>query len=249
VGGGGGDLGFTRLLADPWARIKDISIDYAIMQNAGNLAVMPFDGGWSDLGDWNTIRRESGPDALGNVCSESATAIDCTDTLLRAESPGLELVGIGLEGIIAVAMKDAVLVAHKSNAQRVKNVVSILNERGVEQAAQLPREYRPWGWYESLVLGEQFQVKRIVVYPGAKLSLQSHRHRSEHWVIVEGTARVTIDDDVRLLSSNQSVYVPLGATHRLENPGEVQTVVIEIQTGTYLGEDDITRYEDAYQRN
>ena len=249
LSGGKTDLGFTRLLADSWARVKDISIDYAIMQNAGNLAVMPFDAGWSDLGDWNTIRRESSPDALGNVCSERATAIDCTDTLLRAESPGLELVGIGLEGIIAVAMKDAVLVAHKSNTQRVKNVVSILNERGVEQAVQLPREYRPWGWYESLVLGEQFQVKRIVVYPGAKLSLQSHRHRSEHWVIVEGTARVTIDDTVRLLSNNQSVYVPLGAMHRLENPGEAQTVVIEIQTGTYLGEDDITRYEDAYHRN
>lgn len=243
------DLGFTRLLADPWIRVKDISVDYAIMQNADNLAVMPFDAGWSDLGDWNTIWRESDPDALGNVCSEHATAIDCTDTLLRTESPGLELVGIGLDGIIAVAMKDAVLVAHKSDAQRVKNVVSLLSERGVEQAVQLPREYRPWGWYESLVLGEQFQVKRIVVYPGAKLSLQSHRYRSEHWVIVEGAARVTIDDAVRILQSNQSVYVPLGAMHRLENPGKVQTVVIEIQTGTYFGEDDITRYEDVYRRN
>jgi len=243
------DLGFTRLLADPWIRVKDISVDYAIMQNADNLAVMPFDAGWSDLGDWNTIWRESGPDALGNVCSEHATAIDCTDTLLRTESPGLELVGIGLDGIIAVAMKDAVLVAHKSDAQRVKNVVSLLSERGVEQAVQLPREYRPWGWYESLVLGEQFQVKRIVVYPGAKLSLQSHLYRSEHWVIVEGAARVTIDDAVRILQSNQSVYVPLGAMHRLENPGKVQTVVIEIQTGTYFGEDDITRYEDVYRRN
>ncbi len=243
------DLGFTRLQADPWTRVNDISIDYAIMQNAGNLAVMPFDAGWSDLGDWNTIWRESGPDALGNVCSERTTAIDCTDTLLRSESPGLELVGIGLEGIIAVAMQDAVLVAHKSDAQRVKNAVSLLNERGVEQAVQLPREYRPWGWYESLVIGERFQVKRIVVYPGAKLSLQSHRHRSEHWVIVEGTARVTIDDEVRLLSSNQSVYVPLGAIHRLENPGKAHTVLIEIQTGTYFGEDDITRYEDVYRRN
>ena len=219
------------------------------MQNARNLAVMPFDADWSDLGDWNTIRQESGPDALGNVCSKRATAIDCTDTLLRSETPGLELVGIGLEGIIAVAMNDAVLVAHKSDAQRVNNVVSVLNEMGVQQAVQLPREYRPWGWYESLVLSDQFQVKRIVVYPDAKLSLQSHEHRSEHWVVVEGTARVRIDDDVRLVSENQSAYVPVGSRHRLENPGKVPTVVSEVQVGSYLGEDDITRYEDAYFRN
>lgn len=243
------DLGFTRLLAYPWAVVEDISVDYAIMQNAGNLAVMPFGADWSDLGDWNTIWQESGPDALGNVCSKRATAIDCNDTLLRSETPGLELVGIGLEGIIAVAMKDAVLVARKSDAQRVNNVVSILNERGVRQAVQLPREYRPWGWYESLVLSDQFQVKRIVVYPDAKLSLQSHEHRSEHWVVVEGTARVRIDDDVRLVSENQSVHVPVGTRHRLENPGKVPTVVIEVQVGSYFGEDDITRYEDAYLRN
>ena len=243
------DLGFTRLLADSWARVENISIDYAVMQHAANLAVMPIDAGWADLGDWNAVWQESGPDALGNVCSKHATAIDCNNSLLRSDTPGVELVGIGLEDIIAIAMNDAVLVAHRSDAQRVNNVVSVLTQMSVPQAVRLPREYRPWGWYQSLVLSEQFQVKRIVVYPGAKLSLQSHQHRSEHWVIVEGTARVMLDDDVRLISCNQSVYIPLGTKHRLENPGKVPTVVIEVQTGTYLGEDDIIRYEDAYCRD
>ena len=242
------DLGFTRLAPGPWAEAEDISIDYAIMEKADNLAVMPFDAGWSDLGGWDAVWQESGPDAEGNVCSQGATAIDCTDTLLRSESEGLELVGIGLEGMIAVAMNDAVLVAPKAQAQRVKDAVSALKSRGASQAVQLPRDYRPWGWYESLVVGGRFQVKRIVVNPGASLSLQSHHHRSEHWIVVEGTARVTVNDDVRLISENQSVYIPLGATHRMENPGKLPMVLIEVQTGSYLGEDDIVRYEDVYAR-
>ena len=242
------DLGFTRLAAEPWARADDISVDYAIMEKAANLAVMPFGAGWSDLGGWDAVWHATGPDAQGNVCSSGATAIDCSDTLLRSETPGLELVGIGLEDIIAVAMNDAVLVARKSDAQRVKEAVSALKARGASQAVQLPRDYRPWGWYESLVVGGRFQVKRIVVHPGAALSLQSHHHRSEHWIVVEGTARVTVNEDVRLLSENESVYIPLGAVHRMENPGKVPMVLIEVQTGTYLGEDDIIRYEDVYAR-
>ncbi len=242
------DLGFTRLDAGPWAQAEDISIDYAIMEKAGNLAVMPYAAGWSDLGGWDAVWLESGPDAQGNVCSDHATAISCADTLLRSETPGLELVGIGLTDIVAIAMNDAVLVAHKSQAQRVKEAVSVLKARGASQAVQLPRDYRPWGWYESLAIGERFQVKRIVVHPGAALSLQSHHHRSEHWIVVEGTARVTVGDDVRLLSENQSVYIPLGAVHRMENPGKVPMVLIEVQTGSYLGEDDIIRYEDVYAR-
>ncbi|WP_150122212.1 cupin domain-containing protein, partial [Sulfitobacter sp. HI0129] len=177
-----------------------------------------------------------------------ATAIDCSDTLLRSESEGLELVGIGLEGMIAVAMNDAVLVAPKAQAQKVKEAVAALKARGASQAVQLPRDYRPWGWYESLVIGGRFQVKRIVVNPGAALSLQSHHHRSEHWIVVEGTARVTVDENVRLISENQSVYIPLGAVHRMENPGKLPMVLIEVQTGSYLGEDDIVRYEDIYAR-
>lgn len=243
------DLGFTRLAADPWGALDDISIDYAIMEKASNLAVMPYTGRWSDLGGWDAVRREAGPDANGNVCSDHATAIDCTGTLLRSENPDQELVGIGLTDIVAVAMPDAVLVAHASEAQRVKDAVAALKAQGRPQAVQLPVDYRPWGWFESLVIGERFQVKRIHVNPGAALSLQSHHHRSEHWIVVEGTARVTVDDDVRLISENESVYIPLGAVHRMENPGKIPMVLIEVQTGTYLGEDDIIRYEDVYARS
>lgn len=248
VSGAQNDLGFTRLAAEPWAAVDDISIDYAIMERADNLAVMPFGAGWSDLGGWDAVWLESGPDNAGNVTSAHATAIDCRDTLLRSETPGLELVGIGLEDIIAVAMHDAVLVAHKSDAQRVKQAVAMLKECDARQAESFPVDHRPWGWFESLVIGERFQVKRIVVKPGAALSLQSHHYRAEHWIVVAGTARVTIDDSVHLISENQSVYIPLGAVHRMENPGKLDMVLIEVQTGSYLGEDDIIRYDDIYAR-
>ena len=145
-------------------------------------------------------------------------------------------------------MGDAVLVADKSQAQRVKEAVDALKQRDASQAVQLPRDYRPWGWYESLVIGGRFQVKRIVVNPGAALSLQSHHHRSEHWIVVEGTAKVTVDETVKLISENQSVYIPLGSVHRMENPGKLPMVLIEVQTGSYFGEDDIIRYEDVYAR-
>ena len=242
------DLGFLRLAADPWAGVADISIDYAVMERAPNLSVVPFSGGWSDLGGWDAVWREAGPDADGVVTSEHATAIDCTNTLLRSEAGSLELVGIGLKDVIAVAMPDAVLVAAADRAQDVKQAVAALKARSAPQAENLPRDYRPWGWYESLVVGSRFQVKRITVHPGAALSLQSHHHRSEHWIVVEGTAKVTIDDTVRLVTENQSVYIPLGAIHRMENPGKVPMVLIEVQTGSYLGEDDIIRYEDIYSR-
>ena len=242
------DLGFTRLDAGPWGGVQDISIDYAIMERSSNLAVMAYSGGWSDLGGWEAVWLESDPDAAGNVVSDHATAIDCTNTLLRSESEGLELVGIGLEDIVAVAMPDAVVIAHRSDSQRVKEAVAALKLRGAKQATQFPTDHRPWGWFETLVLADRFQVKRIVVKPGAALSLQSHHHRSEHWIVVQGTAKVTIDDQVRLLSENQSVYIPLGARHRMENPGKLPMVLIEVQTGGYLGEDDIIRFEDIYAR-
>ena len=242
------DLGFLRLDAAAWAGLPDISIDYAVMERAPNLSVVPFAGGWSDLGGWDAVWRESGPDACGVVTSGAATAIDCADTLLRSESPTLEVVGIGLENIIAVAMPDAVLVADMSRAQDVKKAVAALKAKSAKQAETFPRDHRPWGWFESLVIGSRFQVKRIVVHPGAALSLQSHHHRSEHWIVVEGTALVTVDDTKKLVSENQSVYIPLGAVHRMENPGKVPMVLIEVQTGSYLGEDDIIRYEDVYAR-
>jgi len=182
------------------------------------------------------------------VTAGSATAIGCTDTLLRSEDDRVELVGLGLKNIITVAMPDAVLVADASRAQDVKQAVAALKAKSAKQATMLPKDHRPWGWFESLVMGNRFQVKRIHVHPGAALSLQSHHHRSEHWIVVEGTARVTINDEVKLVGENQSVYIPLGAVHRMENPGKVPMVLIEVQTGSYLGEDDIVRYEDNYAR-
>ncbi len=243
------DLGFLRLAPDAWAKAHDISIDYAVMEHADNLSVVPFAAGWSDLGGWDAVWRETGPDARGVALSGPATALDCDDTLLRSEDDALEVVGIGLKNIIAVAMPDAVLVADASRAQDVKQAVAALKAKQAKQAESFPKDHRPWGWFESLVIGERFQVKRIVVHPGAALSLQSHHHRSEHWIVVEGTAKVTVDDDVKLVTENQSVYIPLGAVHRMENPGKVPMVLIEVQTGTYLGEDDIIRYEDVYSRD
>ncbi len=242
------DLGFLRLDPPAWEGAEDISLDYAVMERADNLTVVPFAAGWSDLGGWDAVWRESGPDADGVVTSDNATAIDCENSLLRSEDAGLEVVGIGLKDIITVAMPDAVLVADANRTQDVKKAVAALKAKSAKQAVQFPKDHRPWGWFESLVIGERFQVKRILVHPGASLSLQSHHHRSEHWIVVEGTAKVTVDEEVKLVSENQSVYIPLGATHRMENPGKVPMVLIEVQTGSYLGEDDIIRYEDVYAR-
>jgi mannose-1-phosphate guanylyltransferase/mannose-6-phosphate isomerase len=246
VGGAERDLGFTRLAPEAWARAPKVSIDYAVMEKSRDLSVVPFHGRWSDLGDWAAVWRET--EGEGRAEAGPVTALDCEGTLLRAETPGQRLVGLGLRDIVAVAMPDAVLVAHKDRAQEVKAVVAALKAEGAPQADAFPRDHRPWGWFESLARGDRFQVKRIVVKPGAALSLQSHHHRSEHWIVVQGTARVTVDDHVRLVSENQSVYIPLGSRHRLENPGKLPMVLIEVQTGPYLGEDDITRYEDLYRR-
>jgi mannose-1-phosphate guanylyltransferase/mannose-1-phosphate guanylyltransferase/mannose-6-phosphate isomerase len=245
---GAPDLGFLRLDAGAWAGADDISIDYAVMEKADNLCVVPFAAGWSDLGDWDSVWRETARDARGVALSGAATAVDCDNTLLRSEDDTLEVVGIGLDKIIAVAMPDAVLVAHADRAQDVKKAVALLKAKNAKQAELFPKDHRPWGWFESLVVGQRFQVKRIVVHPGASLSLQSHHHRSEHWIVVEGTAKVTVDETVKLVTENQSVYIPLGAVHRMENPGKVPMVLIEVQTGSYLGEDDIIRYEDIYSR-
>jgi mannose-1-phosphate guanylyltransferase/mannose-1-phosphate guanylyltransferase/mannose-6-phosphate isomerase len=245
---GHADLGFFRLAAAPWTKCQNISIDYAIMEKINTLSAVPYSAGWNDLGEWDSVWLELGPNAEGVVTSENATAIECQDVLLRSENESQHLVGLGLENIIAIAMPDAVLVAHKSRAQDIKLVVSTLKTNGVPQAETFPKDHRPWGWFESLIIGGRFQVKRIHVLAGAALSLQSHHHRSEHWIVVEGTAKVTVDDNVTLLTEGQSTYIPLGAVHRMENPGKVPMVLIEVQTGVYLGEDDIKRYEDNYAR-
>lgn len=242
------DLNFTRIDPTIWSTVPDISIDYAVMEKADNVSVVRFDGQWSDLGSWEAVWQESGQDASGNALTANTTAFDCENTLLRSESDEIELVGIGLKNVVAVAMRDAVMVADMSDSQNVKKAVATLKERGAKQAVQFPVDHRPWGWFETLILSDRFQVKRIHVHPGAALSLQSHHHRSEHWIVVAGTAKVTVDEDVKLLTENQSVYIPLGAVHRMENPGKVPMVLIEVQTGSYLGEDDIIRYEDVYAR-
>ena len=243
------DLGFLRLDPEAWATVQDISIDYAVMEKADNLSVVPYAAGWSDVGSWSAVQELSNPDPDGVATAGEVTAIDCRNVLVRSESPAQEVVAMGLENVITVAMPDAVLVASMDRAQDVKQAVAALKAKGAKQAEALPVDHRPWGWFESLVIGDRFQVKRIHVHPGASLSLQSHHHRSEHWIVVEGTAEVTIDDKVQLVSENESVYVPLGAVHRMVNPGKVPMVLIEVQTGTYLGEDDIIRYEDVYARD
>lgn len=249
VDGASPDLGFLRLAAEPWSKLEDISIDYAIMEKTQNLVAVPYASKWSDLGGWDAVWSESKPDASGNVTSETAHAIECSNSLIRAESSSQQIVGIGLNNIMAIAMPDAVLVAPKERAQDVKKAVELLKTRQIPQAEIFPKDYRPWGWFESLTLGDCFQVKRICVKPGAALSLQSHNHRSEHWIVVEGTAKVTIEDEIKLVTEGQSVYVPIGAKHRMENPGKSSMVLIEVQIGTYLGEDDIIRYEDVYARS
>ncbi len=243
------DLDFFRLDAASFAKAEDISIDYAVMEGAADaLSVVPFEGGWSDLGSWRAIHGTTAQDENGNAVSANATAIDCKGSLLRSDDADVEVVGLGLDGIAAIATGDAVLVARLDEGERIREVVATLKAKKKKQAEDFARCHRPWGYYETLSLGKRFQVKRIMVKPGAALSLQSHVHRAEHWVVVEGSAQVTVDDSVSLISENQSVYIPLGAVHRLENPGKVPLHLIEVQSGAYLGEDDIIRYEDIYAR-
>lgn len=242
------DLCFFRPGKEDYAASPSISLDYAVMERLGGGTVVPVDCGWNDLGSWATVWQETRRDAAGVGLSGSAMAIDCTDTLLRSEDDGLRLVGLGLSNVIAVAMRDAVLVASMDRAQDVRLAVDALAAEGAAQAGEYPRFHRPWGWYETLALAPRFQVKRIMVKPGGRLSLQSHGHRAEHWVVVAGTARVTIGDRVEDLLPNSSCYVPLGVVHRLENAGIEEVHLIEVQTGGYLGEDDIIRYDDVYAR-
>ena len=243
------DLGFLRLASQSWSELQDLSIDYSIMEKAQNLVAVPYASKWSDLGGWDAVWAESKGDPAGNVTSETAHAIECSNSLLRSESSGQQVVGLGLNDMMAIAMPDAVLVAPKDRAQDIKKAVELLKAKDIAQAEIFPKDHRPWGWFERLALGGRFQVKRICVKPGAAISLQSHNHRSEHWIVVEGTAKVTIDDDVKLVTEGQSVYVPLGAVHRMANPGKMPMLLIEVQIGTYLGEDDIIRYEDIYSRD
>ncbi len=242
------DLGFYLLNPGLWQKIKNISIDIAIMERIKNLAVIKYSFKWSDLGNWSEVWLKGQKDSYGNVTSETAHSIDCTETLLRSEKSTIQIVGLGLNNIIAIAMPDAVLVANKNRTQDIKDVVEYLKKKNIPQAEIFQKDHRPWGWFESLVLGNGYQVKRICVNPGGALSLQSHKYRSEHWIVVKGIAKVTIGDEVKLINEGESVFVPKNVIHRMENPGTHLMDLIEVQIGSYLKEDDITRYEDIYNR-
>lgn len=242
------DFGFLRLDPESWSRCNEESIDYAVMEQASNLMAIPLTCSWTDLGGWDAVWEQMEKDERDVAMSKNAYQISCDNTLLRSERSSQCIVGLGLNNIVAIAMPDAVLIADKERSQEVKAVVAKLKSEGELQAEVFPVDHRPWGNFESLVAQNRFQVKRITVNPGASLSLQSHHHRSEHWIVVEGTASVTINNETRLIAEGESVYVPLGAVHRMENPGKLPMVLIEVQTGAYLGEDDIIRYEDAYDR-
>ncbi|MEP5731318.1 MAG: mannose-1-phosphate guanylyltransferase/mannose-6-phosphate isomerase [Sulfitobacter sp.] len=247
------DLGFLRLDPEAWDTCEDISVDFAIMEKVDNLSVIAHEGDWSDMGGWSAVKQHADTDADGVTLQGKVHATDCKDTLLRSENDALQLVGLGLENIVAVAMPDAVLVADRRRTSDLGAVVKQLRSADVPQANNFPKDHRPWGFFETLILSASFQVKRIVVNPGAALSLQSHKFRAEHWIVVVGTAKVTIGETVETIESqlvheNQSVYIPLGAIHRMENPGDSPMELIEVQTGSYLGEDDIIRYEDVYSR-
>ena len=243
------EANFLKLAPAPWKKVPNISIDYAIMEKADNLSVVPFDGGWSDLGDWAAVNRLMPKDERGNSLSPNALALSCRDTMIRAEAENIQVVGIGLRDLLVLATPDAVLVADKERSQEVGLAVRQLRATGVEQAMSHRHHCRPWGSFEYLGRGNNFQVKKIIVQPGGILSLQSHRHRAEHWIVVEGRALVTVGNERRILEKDQSVHIPKGARHRLENiDASSPLVLIEILTGEYLGDDDIVRYEDAYDR-
>ncbi|WP_414485558.1 mannose-1-phosphate guanylyltransferase/mannose-6-phosphate isomerase [Stenotrophomonas sp. EMP41] len=240
------DADFTRLDKDAFTAVPSDSIDYAVMEKTADAVVIPLDAGWNDVGSWTALRDVSQQDGDGNAHQGDVIAIDCRNTYAY----GQRLVAmVGLDDVIVVETDDAVLVGKADRMQEVKTVVAQLKAEGRSEATWHRKVYRPWGAYDSIDNGERFQVKRITVKPGGTLSLQMHHHRAEHWIVVSGTAEVTRGDEVILLSENQSTYIPLGVTHRLRNPGKLPLELIEVQSGSYLGEDDIVRFEDTYGRS
>ncbi len=237
---------FTRLDSEAFAAVPSDSIDYAVMEKTMDAVVVPLDAGWNDVGSWTALRDVSPRDANGNAHHGDVIAIDCHDTYAYSE----RLVAlVGLDDVIVVETDDAVLVGKGDRMQEIKTIVAQLKAEGRSEASWHRKVYRPWGAYDSIDNGERFQVKRITVKPGGTLSLQMHHHRAEHWIVVSGTAEVTRGEEVLLLSENQSTYIPLGVTHRLRNPGKLPLELIEVQSGSYLGEDDIVRFEDTYGRS
>ena len=240
------DLDFLRLGEEAFKASPSISIDYAVMEKAERCAVVPVDIGWTDVGSWSALWEIAGQDEAANGLSGDVVAIDTKGSYLRSEGPLIATVGV--EDLVVVATGDAVLVCPKDRAQDTKKIVERLDSKARDEHLLHKKVFRPWGAYEGLDEGEGFQVKRLTINPGASLSLQRHRHRAEHWVVVQGTAEVTRDDEVFTLGENQSTYIPVGAVHRLRNPGDKPLHIVEVQSGAYLGEDDIERFEDNYGR-
>jgi mannose-1-phosphate guanylyltransferase/mannose-6-phosphate isomerase len=242
------DLDFQRLPERMFAQAPKKSIDYAVMEHTSKAAVLPVDFGWSDIGSWASLWQELDRDAAGNAIDGPAVLLDTRNSLVRSEETILTTV-VGLEDIIVVATSDAVLVVPKSHSEKVKDLVQALKASKRPEATEHRRIHRPWGYYQGVDAGPRYQVKRIVVKPGGKLSLQKHHHRAEHWVVVKGAAEVTVNEDIKMVHENESVYLPIGSMHRLTNPGKIPLELIEVQVGSYLGEDDILRFEDIYHRD
>ena len=242
------DLDFLRLDQDAYGQCENVSLDYAIIEKVGGVACVPLESDWSDLGSWQALWEIGDKDTDGNVKQGDVVLHDTRDSYVQS-TDGVCLSLIGMDGVIAVATSDAILLAPKERAQDVKHIVDQLKKSGRTETELHKRVYRPWGWYEQRGQGSRFQVKYLMVKPGAKLSLQSHHHRAEHWVVVSGTAEVTVDDKTFLMTENESTYIPLGAKHRLGNPGRVPALLVEIQSGSYLGEDDIVPFEDDFKRD
>ncbi len=241
-----GPITFRRPKADAFLACRSQSIDYAVMEPHDDVAVVPFQGQWSDVGSWNAVADLAPADAAGNRVLGQGHALQSKNTYIHA--PHRPVVALGTSDLLIIDTPDALLVARRDHAEQVKDVVAHLAKNAVPQAATHRRVARPWGWYDSIDMGDRFQVKRIGVKPGASLSLQKHHHRAEHWIVVRGTAEVTRGAEVFLLSENQSTYIPIGEVHRLHNPGRMDLEMIEVQSGAYLGEDDIVRLEDRYGR-
>jgi mannose-1-phosphate guanylyltransferase/mannose-1-phosphate guanylyltransferase/mannose-6-phosphate isomerase len=241
------DGDFIRLDAAAFAATPAISIDYALMERTQKAAVVPASIGWSDIGSWAALWEIQSKDAAGNATLGPVELVGAKNCYVRSE--GILTGVIGLQDAVVVVTDDAVLAMHRDHAQDVKKLVDQLKTRGAKEATEHRRAYRPWGHYEGLIMGDRFQVKKIEVRPGAKLSLQKHFHRAEHWVVVSGTAIVQRDGEEIMLRENESVYLPLGCIHRMENPGKIPLTLIEVQSGSYLGEDDIVRFEDTYGRS
>jgi mannose-1-phosphate guanylyltransferase/mannose-6-phosphate isomerase len=240
------DIGFVRLDSEAFSLSPKKSIDYALMEKTRLAVVVPASFGWSDVGNWASVWEASPQDHEGNASSGEVELLDSKNCYVQTHGPLTVLVG--MEDAVVIVEDDAVMVANRDKAEQVKKAFETLKGRNHRSVVSSLRVYRPWGYYQTLDLGTRFQVKRILVDPGQKLSLQSHHHRAEHWVVVQGTALVTRDKDEILLRENESIYLPLGCVHRLVNPGKIPLEIIEVQSGSYLGEDDIVRYEDIYAR-